>query len=159
MRNGRRFSSAFWFAVALVVVTFAVLLFLHSEDLVDTAGTIYDQSWRRYERARLIVEKGKKVDVDAQQIRSALMIYRMRTGRKPVEDSAAVFRALQGENANKTVYVLREDESVGSDGSFLDPWGTPYKLDSSGNRIIVRSAGPNRQFDRTGEKKFDDLIK
>ena len=41
----------------------------------------------------------------------------------------------------------------------LDPWGAPYKLDFSGKEPVVRSVGPNKQFDRPAEKRLDDRVK
>ena len=45
------------------------------------------------------------------------------------------------------------------EGDLLDQWGTPYKVYFSGDEILVRSAGPNKQFDNSGDKHFDDYIR
>jgi hypothetical protein len=50
-------------------------------------------------------------------------------------------------------------DAVAPDGSLLDPWGTPYKIDFSGKQPLIRSAGPNKQFEDSGRKRSDDYTR
>ena len=109
--------------------------------------------------SRPIIDKARRIDIETAQIRSALQEYEATFGAFPVGDSAAVFRALRGQNPEHLVFFQCRAESVSPDGILLDPWGTPYKLYFSSNEIIIRSAGPNREFDSSGDKHFDDYIR
>ena len=109
--------------------------------------------------SRPIIDKVRLIDLEEGQIRAALDTYKATFGDFPAGDSSAVFRALRGENPRKIVFLQCRAESVSPDGSMLDPWGTPYKIYFSGKEPLIRSAGPNKQFDDSGRKQFDDYIR
>jgi len=110
-----------------------------------------------FPRRWAIVDRALPIDLETSQIHLALESYKTKFGQFPSGDSAAVFRALRGENSDDMVFF--QAASVSPDGSVLDPWGTPYKLYFSGDETIIRSAGPNRQFDGSGNVNFDDYIR
>ncbi len=97
--------------------------------------------------SRPIIDKVRLVDVDTSQIRAALQSYEAAFGMFPTGKSSAVFRALRGDNSRKIIFLQCTPGSVAPDGSMLDPWGTPYKIYFSGKEPLIRSAGPNKQFD------------
>jgi len=68
--------------------------------------------------------------------------------RSRVIQTAAVFRALPGDNPQKIVFLQCRAESVSPDGGMLDPWGTRYKVYFSGKEPLIRSAGPNKQLSK-----------
>jgi len=109
--------------------------------------------------SRPIIDKARRIDLETAQIRMALDMYEATFGGLPVGDSSAVFRTLCGDNSRKIVFLQCRAESVSSDGSMLDPWGTSYKIYFSGKEPLIRSAGPNKQFDDSGRKQFDDYIR
>jgi len=106
-----------------------------------------------------VIDKARHIDLEAAQIHAALQSYEATFGAFPVGDSSAVFRALRGQNPRQIVFLSCRSESVSSDGGFLDPWGTPYKVYFSGGEVLIRSAGPNKQFDDSSDKHFDDYIR
>lgn len=110
-------------------------------------------------RSHPIIEKVRVVDLETSQIRSALRSYEATFGAFPTGDSSAVFRALRGGNPQKIVFLQSRAASVSPDGGMLDPWGSPYKIYFSGKEPLIRSAGPNKQFDESSEKRFDDNIR
>jgi len=110
-------------------------------------------------RSRPIVERFRRIDLETSQIRVALQSYDAAFGAFPVGDSSAVFRSLRGDNPQKISFLQCLAESVSPDGGMLDPWGTPYKIYFSGKELLIRSAGPNKQFDDLGRKEFDDYIR
>jgi hypothetical protein len=110
-------------------------------------------------RSRPIIDKARFIDLETGQIRAALDTYEATHGGFLPGDSSAVFRALRGDNPRKIVFLQCRAESVSPDGSMLDPWGTPYKIYFSGKEPLIRSAGPNKQFDDSGRKQFDDYIR
>jgi hypothetical protein len=109
--------------------------------------------------SRPIIDKARLIDLEVGQIRAALDTYKATFGSFPAGDSSAVFRELRGDNPRKIVFLQCRAESVSPDGGMLDPWGTPYKIYFSGKEPLIRSAGPNKQFDDSGRKQFDDYIR
>ena len=110
-------------------------------------------------RSHPIIEKARLIDVETAQIRAALQSYEATYGALPVGDSSAVFRAVRGENPQKITFLQCRAGSISADGGMLDPWGTSYKIYFSGKEPLIRSAGPNKQFDDSGRKQFDDYIR
>ena len=109
--------------------------------------------------SRPVITKARRVDSETAQIQMALRSYHAAFGVFPDGDSSAVFRALRGQNPRRLVFLSCRAGSVSAEGSMLDPWGAPYKLDFSGKEPVVRSVGPNKQFDRPAEKRLDDRVK
>jgi type II secretory pathway pseudopilin PulG len=133
-----RFSLSFWIAIAGIVLLGVVLFF---------------------PRPYCIIDKARRIDLEMAQIHQALDSYRSTFGAFPAGESRAVFSALRGQNPQKLVFYQCRAESVSQDGLLLDPWGTPYKVYFSGDEVLVRSAGPNKQFDDSSAKHFDDYIR
>ena len=98
------------------------------------------------------------VVVEMTAIRAAIGRYSSEYGVIPNGDSHTIFQSLRGQNPRKIIFLEFQSRSISSDGDLLDPWGTPYKLYFSGKDILVRSAGPNKRFDSSREKKFDDYF-
>ena len=98
-----------------------------------------------------------RIDAETQAIQGGLAQYKSEFGAFPSGDSRAICRALTGNNPKGIRFI--ELHSVTPDGDFLDPWGTPYKIYYSGDWPLVRSAGPNKQFDpSTMRKRTDDYF-
>ena len=106
-----------------------------------------------------IIDVVSQIDVETAALHAAIRQYEAEFGAKPTGDCRAVFRALRGENPRHIVFIQFADRSISSEGDLLDPWGTPYKLYYSGKDVLVRSAGPNKQFDTSRDKQFDDYIR
>ncbi len=97
------------------------------------------------------------IDPETRAIQGGLAQYKSEFGTFPSGDSRAICRALTGNNPNGIRFI--ELHSVPPDGDFLDPWGTPYKICYSSDCPLVRSAGPNKQFDPSAvRKKTDDYF-
>lgn len=137
--NRRRFTLPFW--ILLAVIALAVV------GVMLPVGS------------RPIIDKVRLIDLETTQLRAALDSYEATFGAFPVGDSSAVFRALRGDNPRKIVFFQCRAESISPDGGMLDPWGTPYKIYFSGKKPLIRSAGPNKQFDDSGRKQFDHYIR
>jgi hypothetical protein len=131
-----RFSPGFWLALGAVVVA-AIVLFFPDIRIIDGGVS--------------------RIDKETATLQVALRAYRAEFGGYPAGDNRAIFRALTGHNPRNIVFI--EFSTVSPDGDLLDPWGTPYKIYFSGDEILVRSAGPNKQFDDSRNKHFDDYIR
>ena len=103
-------------------------------------------------------ESTARIDAETQAILWALAQYKTDFGAFPSGDSSAICRVLTTGNNPKNIRYIKLD-SVAPDGAFLDPWGTPYKIYFSDDWPLLRSAGPNKQFDAsTQRKKADDYF-
>ena len=95
-----------------------------------------------------------RIDSETAAIHAALAQYKTEFGSFPAGDTLAICRSLTGTNPKGIRFI--ELRSVAPDGSLLDPWGTPYKIYYSGDWPLVRSAGPNKQFDPSTKRKQTD---
>ena len=134
----RKFSFTFW-VVFLSMTLFGLFLIFSPE--------------------RKIVERYRVIDLETSQILSAIHTYKSQFGELPKGGNRAVFRALRGENPRHVVFFECPATRISPDGDLLDPWGTPFKLYFSGEETLIRSAGPNRQFEDSADKHFDDYIR
>ena len=132
-----RFSRAFWLALAIIAL---VVIF---------ASFPSDR----------IICRFSPIDMELGALQTAIRQYEAEFGANPTGDCRAIFRALRGENPRHIVFIMFPERSISSDGDLLDPWGTPYKVYYSSNEVLVRSAGPNKQFDASRDKQFDDYIR
>lgn len=65
----------------------------------------------------------------------------------PVGENAEITAALMGENRLKLVLIPKGHRAISARGELCDRWGTPFRFHQlSGNRMEVRSAGPDRKF-------------
>ena len=103
-------------------------------------------------------DKLSRTRMEVLQIQGALEIFTVEYGQYPTGETAAIFRALRGENPRQILFFNANSNFVSADGGVLDPWRTPYRIYFSSNAVFVRSAGPNKRFDAAGEKGFDDFI-
>ena len=131
----RGFPLRYWVILSAVAAAAAVLVYPHIR------GT--DESTSR-------------IDRETVAIRWALVEYKKEFGAFPSGDTRSICHELTGKNPKGTRFI---DLRLAPDGRFLDPWGTPYEIYFSGDSPLVRSAGPNKQFDpSTTRKRTDDYI-
>jgi hypothetical protein len=94
---------------------------------------------------------------DTATIHVAIRLYRSEFGTLPAGDSLAISRALTGANPKSIIFIELRAQSP--QGELLDPWGTPYRIYYSADEVLVRSAGPNKRFEISSDKAFDDYIR
>lgn len=77
---------------------------------------------------------------------------------KTIRDAAVLYLMAKGK-LPKSIDELIEEDSQGrsylSEGSREDPWGNEYKLEASGKKIIVISAGPDGEFGTADDIRSD----
>ena len=118
------------------------------------AGVVLVAAYLLYPGIHADDERVYRIDHETAVIRVALAQYKTEFGAFPSGDSRAICRALSGNNPKSIRFI--ELRSVTPDGDFLDQWGTPYKIYYSGDQPLVRSAGPNKQFDPSTKRKQTD---
>ncbi|MDO8540834.1 MAG: hypothetical protein Q7S40_10395 [Opitutaceae bacterium] len=65
----------------------------------------------------------------------------------PVGENREITAALTGENTLQLVLIPKRHPAVNAHGELCDRWGTPYRFHQlSGDRMELRSAGPDRKF-------------
>ncbi|MDQ3620968.1 MAG: hypothetical protein M3463_00540 [Verrucomicrobiota bacterium] len=89
-------------------------------------------------------EGTSRVDVHLGGISGTLGQYYQTFNEWPQGNNREVAAALLGENPKKTVFLGWHKSETNSDGELLDPWKTPYYIQITGDKIEIRSAGPNR---------------
>lgn len=99
-----------------------------------------------------------QVQADISGIQVALGAYKAHFGHYPTGASSSVMRALTGDNPAKQVFIELGPRRTSWQGDLLDPWGTPYKIYSSGDEFLIRSAGKNKVFESTRDKGCDDVF-
>ena len=92
------------------------------------------------------------VRMEITNLEAALNQHRAEYGHFPTGTAVEIFKTLSGENPRKLVFFVANSRTVGSNGEFLDPWKTPYKIRMAETNYSIRSAGPNQVF---GDK--DDI--
>jgi hypothetical protein len=86
--------------------------------------------------------------------------YKEIVGDYPRGDNAQIAKAILEGNNEKRVYLLvvRKDQ-LNAKGEIVDPWGTPLKIYFAKNEVLIRSAGPNKQFEDTKATLTDDYYR
>lgn len=92
---------------------------------------------------------------DLVKLTNGLVAYHITYGRLPEGNSAAVCKALAGENKRREVFVEWNRAFIALDGSFLDQWGSPYSISfPDAESVEVRSAGPDKALN-TADDQFN----
>lgn len=65
----------------------------------------------------------------------------------PVGENSDITAALAGENPLGLVLIPKSHRAINARGELCDRWGVPFRFHQlSGERMEIRSAGPDRQF-------------
>ena len=104
-------------------------------------------------------ESGRKVQAktDATQLLAAVTAYHKDYGTMPSGDSLEILLSLHGNNTRKIVFIEFYGKQIYGQGSFLDPWKSPYRIDvSDPKNPKVWSLGKNK-IDEHDDPKSDDI--
>jgi len=133
----RRGTLIFWVTVAAIVVVLFYMLFPEFGTRINT--------------------RAASARVGAYGLATALDFYYKEYGGPPVGDQAAMIRILHGDNPKRIVFFEFATRNKSPSGEFLDPWGSPYKIDlSDPAHPRVYSFGKNKQ-DEGGREGTDDI--
>jgi hypothetical protein len=94
---------------------------------------------------------------DVQQICNALKVHVTEYGSEPPGDHVQVMTALRGANPRYIVFFAAPANRFNARGEYLDPWGTPFHIDTS-NPIYpwAYSFGKDTKDDG-GDPESDDI--
>ena len=86
--------------------------------------------------------------------------YKIHVGSYPTGNSTEIAKALlEGQNPKKIILIAVKKAEVNAKGEIVDPWGTPLKIYFANNEVLIRSAGPNKQFDDSKSGLIDDYYR
>jgi hypothetical protein len=86
--------------------------------------------------------------------------YKQHVGNYPTGNNSEIARALLlGENSKRIIILAVKKAELNAKGEIVDPWGTPLKIYFANNEVLIRSAGPNKQFDDSKGGLIDDYFR
>lgn len=103
--------------------------------------------------------KTAKFNSDADNLILGIQQYREFVGTYPTGNNPAIARALLGRTEKKVLILAVRKSDMNDKGEILDSWGTPLRFYFSDNEVMIRSAGPNRVWEDSGQSNADDLYR
>jgi hypothetical protein len=120
------------------------------------AGAVY---LVKYFNTLRVQARTSELSSDIDNLFAGLQQYKEHVGSYPVGGNAQVAKALMGQNSKNVIILVNRKTRVNEKGEFVDPWNTPLKIYFADNTVLIRSAGPNRRFDDSSSREFDDYIR
>lgn len=111
------------------------------------------REWQSKQNERTL---GTEVD----QLFEAFHKYKQIVGKYPQGSNAEIAKAIrEGDNEKHLMIMAVKDSQLNAKGEVVDPWGTPLKIYFAQNEVLIRSAGPNKQFEDAKNPKTDDYFR
>jgi hypothetical protein len=139
--------------IMLKVKRIAQILFV----LVLIGGGVWGyyavRKWQAGQNERTL---GAEVD----QLFEAFHKYKQIVGKYPSGSNAQIAKAIrEGDNEKRLMIMAVKDAQINAKGEIIDPWGTPLKIYFAQNEVLIRSAGPNKQFEDAKATVSDDYFR
>lgn len=104
-------------------------------------GYVALRKWQSQQNERAL---GTEVD----QLFEAFHKFKAIVGKYPTGSNADIAKCIrEGDNEKKLMIMAVKDSQLNAKGEIVDPWGTPLKIYFAQNEVLIRSAGPNKQFE------------
>jgi hypothetical protein len=104
-------------------------------ELTDLLGNKYSSVLDRMRANRVMYYEA--------DLHASLNSYRLDFGSYPKGDNIAVTGVLRGQNPTKKQYHSSYPQERTERGADLDPWGTPYWIESDGDTVRIKCATTN----------------
>ncbi len=118
-----------------------------------TWGYFALRKWQSQQNERAL---GAEVD----QLFEAFHKYKQIVGKYPSGSNAEIAKCIrEGNNEKKLMIMAVKDSQLNAKGEIVDPWGTPLKIYFAQNEVLIRSAGPNKQFEDAKVTISDDYFR
>ena len=102
----------------------------------------------------------RQFNAEVDNLFEAFHQYKTHVGEYPKGTSTEITKALlEGNNPKRIIILAVKKAEVNSKGEIIDPWGTPLKIYFANNEVLIRSAGPNKQFDDSKSGLIDDYYR
>ena len=102
----------------------------------------------------------RQFNAEVDNLFEAFHQYKQHVGEYPKGSPQEIARALlEGQNPKKIIILAVRKAELNSKGEIVDPWGTPLKIYFANSEVLIRSAGPNKQFDDSKAGLVDDYFR
>ena len=86
--------------------------------------------------------------------------YKTIVGEYPRGSNSDIAKSIREGNNEKHLMIMAvKDSQLNAKGEIVDPWGTPLKIYFAQNEVLIRSAGPNKQFEDAKATLTDDYFR
>jgi hypothetical protein len=97
---------------------------------------------------------------EVDQLFEAFHKYKKIVGKYPSGSNADIAKSIrEGDNEKHLMIMAVRDSQLNAKGEIVDPWGTPLKIYFAQNEVLIRSAGPNKQFEDAKVPLGDDYFR
>jgi len=97
---------------------------------------------------------------EVDQLFEAFHKYKSIIGQYPSGSNAEIAKSIrEGDNSKHLMIMAVRDSQLNAKGEIVDPWGTPLKIYFAQNEVLIRSAGPNKQFEDAKATLTDDYFR
>ena len=105
-------------------------------------------------------QQQRALGTEVDQLFEAFHKYKGIVGKYPSGSNADIAKAIrEGNNEKRLMIMAVRDSQLNAKGEIVDPWGTPLKIYFAEREVLIRSAGPNKQFEDTKEALSDDYFR
>ncbi|MBQ6137845.1 MAG: type II secretion system protein GspG [Kiritimatiellae bacterium] len=131
-------------AVAAMRAGFTLIEILVAVAIIGILGTVATMSiTKNLEKAKATAARDA-----VNNIKGAVMNYYIQNKKYPTD-------------LRQLIEASGDDEAIleGGEGALEDPWGSEYKYERSGKKIVVISAGPDMEFGNDDDIRSDKIEK
>lgn len=90
----------------------------------------------------------RTLSAEVDQLFEAFHKYKQIVGHYPQGSNSEIAKSIREGNNEKHLMIMAvKDAQLNAKGEIVDPWGTPLKIYFAQNEVLIRSAGPNHQFE------------
>jgi hypothetical protein len=124
--------------------------------LLFSGGVWSYVTFRKWEAS----QKERTLYAEVDQLFEAFHKYKRVVGKYPQGSNAEIAKAIrEGDNEKHLMIMAVKDSQLNAKGEIVDPWGTPLKIYFAQNEVLIRSAGPNKQFEDAKAPGCDDYFR
>jgi hypothetical protein len=124
--------------------------------VIIAGGTWGYLTFRKWQSQRN--ERALSTEVD--QLFEAFHKFKTIVGKYPQGSNSDIAKSIREGNNEKHLMIMAvKDSQLNAKGEIVDPWGTPLKIYFAQNEVLIRSAGPNKQFEDAKATISDDYFR
>jgi len=102
----------------------------------------------------------RALSAEVDQLFEAFHKYKSIVGKYPNGSNSQIAKSIrEGDNEKHLMIMAVRDAQLNAKGEIIDPWGTPLKIYFAQNEVLIRSAGPNKQFEDAKATLSDDYFR
>lgn len=102
----------------------------------------------------------RTLSAEVDQLFEAFHKYKQIVGKYPQGSNSEIAKSIrEGDNEKHLMIMAVKDAQLNAKGEIVDPWGTPLKIYFAQNEVLIRSAGPNHQFEDAKVTLSDDYFR